>query len=167
MDRAVAIATTEGIHALTMARIAQEAGIGRATLYKYFKDVEDILASWHRRQIAAHLYELELVRARYASPIEGLREVLLSYTNRGNREHDARLGRLLHAMPHIHEAQQHLLDFVTGIVAAAIEAGELDRSVSARLRAHFALGAIEAGLSSRAQAQLLVDMIMRGLGGPA
>ena len=41
MDRTAAVAAAEGLHALTMARVAQEAGIGRATLYKYFKDVPE------------------------------------------------------------------------------------------------------------------------------
>ena len=45
MDRTADIAAAEGLHALTMARIAAETGIGRATLYKYFKDAEDILAA--------------------------------------------------------------------------------------------------------------------------
>ena len=38
-----------------MSQVATETGIGRATLYKYFPDVEAILAAWHERQIARHL----------------------------------------------------------------------------------------------------------------
>lgn len=34
---------------MTMSRIAEEIGIGRATLYKYFPDVEAILLAWHER----------------------------------------------------------------------------------------------------------------------
>jgi Bacterial regulatory proteins, tetR family len=46
----------------TMSQIAEETGIGRATLYKYFPDVEAILLAWHDRQIAAHIAYLEEVR---------------------------------------------------------------------------------------------------------
>jgi AcrR family transcriptional regulator len=38
-----------------MSQVAEEPGIGRATLYKYFPDVEAILLAWHERHVAAHL----------------------------------------------------------------------------------------------------------------
>ncbi len=41
-----------------MLQIAEEAGIGRATPYKYFSDAEAILLAWHERQISAHLLEM-------------------------------------------------------------------------------------------------------------
>ncbi len=42
------------------AAIAEEAGIGRATLYKYFSDAEVLLLAWHERQISAHLLEMDV-----------------------------------------------------------------------------------------------------------
>jgi hypothetical protein len=33
-------------------------GIGRATLYTYFPNVESILAVWHERHVASHLAQL-------------------------------------------------------------------------------------------------------------
>jgi AcrR family transcriptional regulator len=48
-----------------MSQIAAEAsGIGRATLYKYFPDVESILRAWHERQVGAHLHQLHAARKR-------------------------------------------------------------------------------------------------------
>ena len=38
-----------------MSQIAEQTGIGRATLYKYFPDVEAILLAWHERQVTGHL----------------------------------------------------------------------------------------------------------------
>ena len=38
-----------------MLQIAAATGIGRATLYKYFPDVEAIMVAWHERHIARHL----------------------------------------------------------------------------------------------------------------
>jgi AcrR family transcriptional regulator len=35
-----------------MSQIAEETSIGRATLYKYFSDVEAILIAWRLRQCA-------------------------------------------------------------------------------------------------------------------
>jgi hypothetical protein len=39
---------------ISMSQIAAAAGIGRATLYKYFPDVERVVAAWHNRQVADH-----------------------------------------------------------------------------------------------------------------
>jgi AcrR family transcriptional regulator len=62
-----------------MARIAQEAGIGRATRYKYFSDVEQILTAWHKRQIADHLEGLQTIRAQVPGPVKALETVLVAY----------------------------------------------------------------------------------------
>ncbi len=165
MDRTAAIAAAEGIHALTMARIAQESGIGRATLYKYFKDVEDILLNWHRRQISSHLEDLEQVRLRHESPLKALEAVLLAYAGHTTHRHDASLGRLLHAMPHVGEAHQQLQNFVAELIDQATKAGELTSTSSSVERARYVIAAMKAALPhSRAQLARLVAMILRGLG---
>jgi AcrR family transcriptional regulator len=43
---AVALATEHGVAGVGMAEVARRAGISRATLYKYFDSVEDVLASY-------------------------------------------------------------------------------------------------------------------------
>ena len=62
-----------------MSQIAEETGIGRATLYKYFPDVEAILLAWHDRQIAAHLAYLSEVRDQAGDAGERLEAVLEAY----------------------------------------------------------------------------------------
>jgi AcrR family transcriptional regulator len=47
-----------------MSDIAEATGIGRATLYKYFLDLETILSAWHQRQVEAHLADS---RSNYSS----------------------------------------------------------------------------------------------------
>ncbi len=44
-----ALVAEHGLRSVTMSQIAEETGIGRATLYKYFPDVEAILLAWHER----------------------------------------------------------------------------------------------------------------------
>jgi AcrR family transcriptional regulator len=51
IDAAVDLAATEGSARITMARLAEKAGIGRATLYKYFPDVEQALLAHVEREI--------------------------------------------------------------------------------------------------------------------
>src|ERR1700676_1437332 len=49
------MAAEGGLRAVTMAKVAGTVGIGRATLYKYFPDVDCILTAWHEEHVAHHL----------------------------------------------------------------------------------------------------------------
>src|SRR3990170_8798608 len=68
-----------GLRSVTMSQIAEKTGIGRATLYKYFPDVEAILVAWHERQIASHLEYLAEVRDQAGEAGERLQAVLEAY----------------------------------------------------------------------------------------
>ena len=71
LDTTAALVAEHGLAAVTMSQIAAQAGIGRATLYKYFPDVEAILVAWHDRQIARHLDYLAEIRDRAGPPASG------------------------------------------------------------------------------------------------
>ena len=58
LDAAGSLANEHGVLSATMSRIAEEAGIGRATLYKYFPDAEAVLHAWHERHVSEHLEQL-------------------------------------------------------------------------------------------------------------
>jgi len=58
LDTAAALVSERGLLSLTMSKVAEETGIGRATLYKYFPDVGSVLAAWHDRLVTAHLRHL-------------------------------------------------------------------------------------------------------------
>ena len=49
-----ALVAEHGLRSVTMSQIAERTGIGRATLYKYFPDVEAILLAWHERDACQH-----------------------------------------------------------------------------------------------------------------
>ena len=51
LDTTAALVAEHGLWSVTMSQIAEKTGIGRATLYKYFADVEAILLAWHERPI--------------------------------------------------------------------------------------------------------------------
>ena len=51
-----------------MSHIAERAGIGRPTLYKYFPDVEAILLAWHQQHVEEQLDELIRIRDRADQP---------------------------------------------------------------------------------------------------
>src|SRR5262245_8068886 len=54
LDTAAALVADRGLRSVTMSQVAEETGIGRATLYKYFPGVEAILLAWHERQVTGH-----------------------------------------------------------------------------------------------------------------
>src|ERR1051325_5207689 len=58
INATAALVAEHGLTGVTMSQIAKDTGIGRATLYKYFPDVESILRAWHERQIDQHLTAL-------------------------------------------------------------------------------------------------------------
>jgi AcrR family transcriptional regulator len=168
MDHTAALAAAEGLHGVTMARVAQETGIGRATLYKYFKEVPEILAAWHRRQIADHLQDLEAVRDKHESPIAALEAVLIAYAqHRSHAPHHGSLSQVLHGQPHMNEAQQHLHAFLADLIGKARKAGELDSSASVEESARYVLAAMQAAHGSRSRPAVtrLVRMVLKGVGG--
>src|SRR5204862_4055277 len=70
-----------GLTSVSMSHIAEGAGIGRATLYKYFPDVESILLAWHERHLSGHLEQLTQLAAQPGAPEERLRAVLHAFAS--------------------------------------------------------------------------------------
>ena len=46
-----------------MSAVADAAGVGRATLYRYFPALSAVMGAWHERQVVGHLDELRQVAA--------------------------------------------------------------------------------------------------------
>jgi AcrR family transcriptional regulator len=51
LEATAALVTDHGPASVTMSQIAAHTGIGRATLYQYFPDVDAVLRAWHDRQV--------------------------------------------------------------------------------------------------------------------
>src|SRR2546426_5928552 len=97
VDTAAALVAQHGPRSVTMSQIAEEAGIGRATLYKYFPDVETILVAWHDRHVAHHLEHLAEVRDRVGDAGGRLEAVLEAYAlTVHERPHGTDLAALVH-----------------------------------------------------------------------
>jgi AcrR family transcriptional regulator len=110
VETTAALVGKHGLAAVTMARIAEETGIGRATLYKYFPDVEAILVAWHERHVTHHLGSLAEARERSADPADRLENVLVAYAvimyerSRAHRAGDKHPG---HRDAEKHAREQH------------------------------------------------------------
>ena len=96
LDTTAALVAKHGLRSVTMSQIAEQTGIGRATLYKYFPDVEAILVAWHERQISGHLEQLAELRDGTGGAGERLEAVLEAYALILHEHHGNELAVLLH-----------------------------------------------------------------------
>lgn len=165
LDATAALAAEHGLASVTMSQIARETGIGRATLYKYFPDVESILTAWHERQIAGHLQLLAEVRDRAGTPAGRLEAVLTTYAGISYQRHDPDLVALLHRGEHLARAQGQLRDLVRDLLTEGAQAGDLRDDVAPDELAAYCLHALTAAssLPSPAAVQRLVDVTLTGL----
>lgn len=160
--------TTHGMLSLTMSQIAQKTGIGRATLYKYFPDVEAILFAWHERQIKGHLEYLAAVRDKAGDPGNRLGAVLEAFayiSQESHRHHGTELVGLLHQGEHVTEAQQQLSKMIRDLITEGAKTGTLRDDVAPDELATYCLHALTAAsnLPSKAAVQRLVGVTLAGL----
>jgi AcrR family transcriptional regulator len=168
LDATAALVAEHGLSGVTMSQVARESGIGRATLYKYFPDIESILAAWHERHIGAHLRHLtEVVQAGGgATPGEQLAAVLRAYAALTRQHRDGSdLAARLHQGEHVARAHAHLTEFLAALAGAAAERGEVRGDVPAGELAAYCLSALAAasGLGSQAAVDRLVAVTLAGL----
>ncbi len=165
LDTTAALVAEHGLTSVTMSRIAEETGIGRATLYKYFPDVEAILLAWHERQIAQHLQLLADVRDQAGMPAARLEAVLNVYADISYQHHDTELVALLHRGAHIVRAQHQLRDLIRDLLIEGAKSGDLRDDVAAGELATYCLHALTAAgnLPSKAAVRRLVEVTLTGL----
>ncbi len=165
MDTTAALVAERGLRSVTMAQIAGETGIGRATLYKYFSGVEAILVAWHERQVAAHIEYLTEVGGRAGNARDRLGAVLEAYALIVYEHHGTELAALVHRGPHVARAQRHLSDFIRDLLAEGAKAGELRADVEPDELATYCLHALAAAgsLPSKAAVRRLVTVTLAGL----
>jgi AcrR family transcriptional regulator len=154
-----------GLASVTMSQIAEQTGIGRATLYKYFPDVEAILVAWHQRQVTEHLDQLADVLDHTRHAGERLKAVLEAYALMVHEHHGGDVAALLHRGPHVARAHQQLRDFVRDLLTEGTASGEVRDDVAPEELAGYCLHAVAAarGLPSKAAVQRLVTVILAGL----
>ncbi|MEU1596022.1 TetR/AcrR family transcriptional regulator [Streptomyces sp. NPDC005708] len=167
LETTAKLVAAQGLRGVTMSRIAEESGIGRATLYKYFPDVESILEAWHQRQISDHLNELAALRDRAGTTGERLEAVLEAYAfiQQQRHAHGGELSALLHRGGHVAHAEQHLRRFLRDLLNEGVEAGEVRGDVSPDELAGYCLHALAGAgaLTSKAAVKRLVTVTLAGL----
>jgi AcrR family transcriptional regulator len=150
LDTAWGLAVERGPLAVTMSQIAENAGIGRATLYKYFSDVETILFACHERHVSEHLDHLIDLRNRPGEPMSRLQSVLEAYAliahHRGRHGTDE-LGALLHRGDRVARAEQQLVELFAELLSDVAGKGQLRDDVAPSESAAYCLNALAAASS--------------------
>jgi AcrR family transcriptional regulator len=167
LDTAWRLVSERGLASLTMSEIAEQAGIGRATLYKYFPDTEAILLAWHEEQVGRHLEQLAAIRTATPDPVDGLKAVLTAYAriarHRGGHPDD--LAGFLHRGSSLESAQLHLMTLVADLIAAAVAVGAVRGDADPTQLASYALHALAAAADTPDEDAMrqLVDVVLAGL----
>ena len=152
LETTAQLVAERGLRGVTMSEIAEKAGIGRATLYKYYPDVETILAVWHQRQISQHLSHLAEVRDRTQGPVDRLRAVLAAFAGiqRERIRHDhgqpsgSELAFLLHTDDQVARAHHELHGLIGELITEAAAAGAVRDDISPAELAGYCIHALEA-----------------------
>jgi AcrR family transcriptional regulator len=168
LDTTAALVSKQGLRSVTMSQIAEETGIGRATLYKYFPDVEAILLAWHERQISGHLDYLAGVRDQAGEAGRRLEAVLEAYALISRESHghqDTELAAFLHRDRKVARAQHQLHRMIQDLVSEAAKTGDVRDDVAPDELATYTLHALGAAISlpSKAAVRRLVGFTLDGL----
>jgi len=167
LDAMATLVAEHGLVALTMSQIAEQAGIGRATLYKHFPDAQAVLTAWHERQLTGHLDQLTAAVDPADPAMVRLETVLRTYAHiqHHSGRHHGELATLLHHSDHVHRARQRLHDYVQGLLAEAAQAGDLRDDVPPDELAGYCLHALTTAGTKQSQDAVhrLVTVTLTGL----
>lgn len=162
------LVASKGLLGVTMSQLASTTGIGRATLYKYFGDVEDVLTAWHHRHVAGHLAALRGVAEGSEEPADRLRLVLEAYgricQERGRHGADS-LVAALHQGDQADSYEEQLRNLLVGLLSDAAAAGGVRDDVPLDELARYCLHALTAAgaADTTAATARLVTVVMSGL----
>jgi AcrR family transcriptional regulator len=165
LDATVQLVGQHGLRGVTMSEIADEAGIGRATLYKYFSSVEAILEAWHEQQVTGHLELIAEAADQAGTSLERLHAVLSTYARVGFGGHDHQLGAALHRTGRPDHATTELARTLERLIAAAAEDGDVRTDVPPAELTRYCLNALEAAAhaGSDGARRRLIGVVLDGM----
>lgn len=165
LDTTAALAAECGPLSVTMSQIAEAAGIGRATLYKYFPDVEAILQAWHERHVDGHLQRLSEISNGAGDVRQRLEAVLAAYALICRQQAPTDVAGLLHRGVHVAGAERRLTTLIQSLLTEATETGNVRGDIPVGELATYCIHALHAAtcLPSRAATRRLIDVVIAGL----
>ena len=156
LDATSGLVAEHGVAGVSMSAVADAAGVGRATLYRYFPDLSAVLEAWHERQVAGHLDELRQVAARVPRGGGGsddanragvearLRAVLTAYAFASAHGAGTDVAAVLHHGERMDAARSELVGFMRDLLVQGAEAGLVRTDVPSGELTGFVLHALGA-----------------------
>src|SRR5215813_14137921 len=139
-----------GFFAAKVSDVAKEAGVADGTIYLYFKSKDDLLISLFERRMQQVNELLKTATASVKSPREQLRAFIKTYLQLVHDEPTAaevltiELRQSSKFMKEYENPQfADFLRVLGGIISAAQESGELDRSIPAHVAARMIFGMLD------------------------
>ena len=168
METTAALVAENGLASVKMTQIAEQSGIGRATLYKYFPDVDSILIAVHERHVAAHLAQLTELRDQPGTPGQRLHAVLGAYAlicHHRARHAGTDFSALVHRGEPLARAEQRLVELFQDLLTETAATGALRTDVTPAELATYCLHALSAAgsLPDEAAVHRLVTVTLAGL----
>lgn len=139
-----------GPMSIAMSAIAERAGIGRATLYKYFPDVESILLAWHARDFGDQHARLRALVDAETTTLGDVAEFVCAQRQEHAHHRGAGLvDKLAHTLAGAHRDMGHaiereILDALTQLLSRLGERGEVRRDREPEFLARWLLHAAHA-----------------------
>jgi AcrR family transcriptional regulator len=162
-----ALIAERGLLSVTMAEIAERAGIGRATLYRYFSDVEAVLLAWHEEQIAGHVAQLTGIRDRAEANrrLDVVLEALAVLSHEAHGHQDPDLVAFLHRGQQVERARDEVRALIRDLISEAANSGVLRDDIAPDELAAYCVHALSAAASMRSKAAVrrLVNVTLDGL----
>ncbi|WP_100501207.1 TetR/AcrR family transcriptional regulator [Geodermatophilus chilensis] len=169
LDATAALVAERGLAGIAMSQLAERAGIGRATLYKYFPDLDAVLRAWHQRQVGRHLEQVVTAADGAGGGAWARLEAVLRAYASSIGQHDGSLMAVsLHGGEHVGRAHAQLGEFLAGLLAAGVRAGCVRADVPVGELAGYALAALSAAAGQRdaPARERLVGVTLAGLRPP-
>ncbi len=170
LDKTAALARAHGLHATTMSQIAKDVGIGRATLYKYFDRVEEIIVAWHEREMMAHLSYLMSALEGKPAGMERVSTLIGAHAHALHHHHDPTVILIDSHLPdsargELAEVQDRIRYLLMTVLAEAAARGEVRSDAMPDELARFVLHSLGAAadLPSRAAVERLITMVVGAL----
>lgn len=174
---AVRLVTAHGAMAVSMSGLASAAGIGRATLYNYFADLDSVLLAWATDSVDSFVARVEGELAGIADARVRLRRcVQLHLAEVGDSAHQLQLDALpstvgAHAAEQFTQHWDRLREVVAGVLRGGVAQGHWSGDLDAAVHADLILGmvaalrpAITSGrLNSVSGADLIERLLRHGL----
>lgn len=151
LEAAWTLANARGVRGITMGLVAESAGISRATLYKYFPGIDEILLAAHEERAARHLADLAAARSNAASPQEALLAMLNNYAGicfHRDKVASPEIHGLVHAGAQHARNQSALHDLFASGLQDAQAVAQVRTDLDAMQLAAFAVSALDAAAAA-------------------